>query len=405
MKVSIYTMYFLPDFGSGPILMNELAGYLARAGRDVEVVTTVPRRVTAEFRRSLYSVRDGGGFMVKRFRTNSTPQPLGRLAAWNIYTAGAFLEMIKRGRGDVLFLRTPPLQTAVPAFLARWLRGPEILVSVQDIHPDLAIEAGILRNRAGKALARMLEKFVYRAAAKVVVISETFRANLLAKGVPMEKIRIIPNWVDTSFLRPLPKDNRVSRKLGLEDKFVVMYSGTISISSNRALAGALEAAARLRGERKVLLVIVGEGLEKENLMRKAESLGLQNVAFLPFQPYADLPELLASSDVLLVPLDREKSTLSVPSKLYDFMAASRPILGLTPESSEVATVIKKTGCGAVLDPSRPAATAEAILSLVNSPEKREEYGRRAREFVEQNYAASRVLPEYDRLICSIAGHQ
>ena len=152
-KVSIYTMYFLPDFGSAPILMNEMAGYLARAGRCVEVVTTVPRRRPAEFRYTFYSVSDGGGFIVKRFRTNATPNPLGRLAAWNIYTAGAFFEMLKTGKRDVLFLRTPPLQLGIPARLAGLLRGSKILLNVQDIHPDLAIEAGILKNRLGIALA------------------------------------------------------------------------------------------------------------------------------------------------------------------------------------------------------------------------------------------------------------
>lgn len=406
-KVSIYTMYFLPDFGSAPILMNEMAGYLARAGRGVEVVTTVPRRRPAEFRNTLYSVSDGGGFSVKRFRTNSTPNPLGRLAAWNIYTAGAFLEMLKTGKRDVLFLRTPPLQLGIPARLAGLLRGSKILVNVQDIHPDLAIEAGILKSRLGIALARAMEKFVYRTAGKIVVISDGFKANLEAKGVPPGKIEVIPNWVDTDFIRPMPKDNPVSRRLGLADRFVVMYSGTISISSNRALECALEAAAGIKGDtdKKPLFVIVGEGLERDNIKRKAAGLGLDNVRFFPLQPYEDLPALLASSDVLLVPLDASKSAMSVPSKLYNFMAAGRPILGFAPESSEVASIIRRTGCGVVVEPGAAEGMAAALVSLMASPGRGEELGRRARAFVEENFAAGIILPKYDKLIGSMISHE
>ncbi len=406
-KVSIYTMYFLPDFGSAPILMNEMAGYLARAGRGVEVVTTVPRRRPAEFRNTFYSVSDGGGFIVKRFRTNSTPNPLGRLAAWNIYTAGAFFEMLKTGKRDVLFLRTPPLQLGIPACLAGRLRGSKTLVNVQDIHPDLAIEAGILKNRLGIALARALEKFVYRTAGKIVVISDGFKANLAAKGVPPEKIEVIPNWVDTEFIKPMPKDNPVARRLGLADRFVVMYSGTISISSNRALECVLEAAARIQDDsgRKPLFVIVGEGLERDNIMRKAADLGLDNVQFFPLQPYEDLPALLASSDVLLVPLDPSKSALSVPSKLYNFMAAGRPILGFVPESSEVARLIRRTGCGVVAEPGSPDGLTGALVPLMASPGKREELGRRARAFVEENFSAGIILRKYDKLIGSMISHE
>jgi colanic acid biosynthesis glycosyl transferase WcaI len=401
MKIFIHTMYYLPDFGSAPVLMDELAGYLAAAGHEVEVVTTMPRTRAPEFRGLFYSRRKDRGFVVKRFWTNSAPFPLGRLLAWNIYTAGALLNLLSVRKGDVLFLRTPPLQLGVPAFWAKAVRGARVLVNVQDIHPDLAIESGILKNPAGIRFAKALEKGVYGLADRIAVISDGFARNLREKGVPAGKVEVLPNWVDTDFLKPGPKDNPVSRRHGLHDKFVVMYSGTISISSNRTLERVLEAAKLLAGDPDILFVIVGEGLKKEALRKKAASLGLRNAAFLPFQPYRDLPDLLASADVLLVPLDKEKSQLSVPSKLYTFMAAGRPILGLAEPDSEVAILLCEKECGLAVPPDGAAAVAEAVRSLERSPERRRLLGGNAREHVVRQFAKDKILGSYDKLLRSM----
>jgi colanic acid biosynthesis glycosyl transferase WcaI len=401
MKILLHTMYYLPDFGSAPILMDELARYLARAGHEVEVVTTMPRDRGTEFRGLVYSRRDAGGLAVKRFWAPRSPHPLGRLLAWNVYTAGALVNLLSVRRGDILFLRTPPLQLGLPAFWARALGRARVVVNVQDIHPDLAIQSGILRNPLGIAFAKSLERWVYGLADRIVVISDGFARNLRAKGVPAGKIAVLPNWVDTDFLKPGPKDNPVSRRLGLQDKFVVMYSGTISISSNRALERTLEAAGRLAGDRDIVFAVVGDGLKKDAVRDKAAALGLANVVFLPFQPYGDLPDLLASSDVLLVPLDRDKSDLSVPSKLYAFMAAGRPILGLAAPGSEVADLLRENDCGLAAAPDDPASIAAALRALAASPERRRTLGANARAYVAARFAKDGALRAYDQLLRSM----
>jgi len=193
----------------------------------------------------------------------------------------------------------------------------------------------------------------------------------------------------------------VARKLGLRDKFVVMYSGTVSISGNRALERVLEAAKALASERDVLFVIVGEGLKKGALTARAAALGLDNVAFLPFQPYRDLPALLASSDVLLVPLDEEKSQLSVPSKLYNFMAAGRPILGLTTPGSEVAAILRATGGGMSVPPADVEGIGRAVVELKRSPDARRAAAGKARDFVVRAFAKDRILRSYEETLRSM----
>ena len=399
MKIIIHTMYFLPEFGSAPILMNELADYLSGRGHDVEVVTTIPRPPLNRGYQGRFLVREARqGFITKRFLTNSTQHPLGRLAAWNIYTAATIANLVRVKRGDILFLRLPPLQLGVTGIIARRLKSVRFILNVQDIHPDLSVASGLLRNPFFIRLAQAFEKWIYRHSETIVVISQGFRRNLLDKGVPPEKIHILPNWVDTDFLRPQAKDNPVARRYGMAGTFTAMYSGTISISSNLALEKVLEAAAFLKDRKDVKIAIVGEGLKKKSLEDKAANLGLGNVVFIPFQPYADLPALLSAADVLLVPLDVEKSQLSVPSKLYNFMAAGRPILGLASSSSEVAGLIAATGCGLCVPPQEPEQIAGALLQLKNSPVEARNMAAQGRRYAESHFSKNMILAEYEKLL-------
>ncbi len=400
MKIVIHTMYYLPEFGSAPILMNELAESLAKRGHEVEIVTTLPRPPHNKGYEGRMYVRErrAPGFTVKRTLTNFTAHHIGRLIAWSIYTLFSMAHLATIKRGDVVFLRLPPLQLGVTGFLARYLRGARVLLNVQDIHPDLSIESGLLQNPFLIQAALAFERWIYRVHRNIAVISDGFKKNLLAKGVPASKISVIPNWVDTDFLRPLDKDNPVARAFGLADRFVAMYSGTISISSYETLVRLLDAAVLLRDDPKFLLAVVGDGFKAKDLKAEAERRGLANVVFIPFQPYADLPRLMASADVLLVPLDKEKSLLSVPSKLYNFMAAGRPVLGLAVEESEVHALIAGSGCGTTVPPDDPVRIAAAFRALAADPVGRERQAAAGRAHALARYSRESVLDAFERLM-------
>ena len=399
MKIFIHTMYFLPEFGSAPILMNELAGSLAARGHEVEVVATLPRPPHNRGYEGRFLVRETrDGFRVNRILTNFTRHHFGRLLAWSIYTLYAMAHLVTVKRGDVVFLRLPPLQLGVAGILARYLRGARVLLNVQDIHPDLSIESGLLRNPLAIRAALAFESWIYKHHRTIVVISEGFKKNLLAKGVPAAHLTVLPNWVDTDVLRPLPKANPVARKLGLADKFTVMYSGTISISSYETLVRMLDAAARLRDDPAVRIVIVGEGFKADELKAEAARRALPNVVFLPFQPYRDLPELLAAADALLVPLDNEKSLLSVPSKLYNFMAAGRPVFGLAHQDSEVFQIIESVGCGWCAPPDDPEEIAAAIRRMKDDASGRAAMGERGRAYALAHVSRQAVVAAFEALM-------
>ena len=395
-------MYYLPEFGSAPILMNELAEYLSDGGHDVEVMTTIPRPPHHKpYRGKLYVRENDNGFPVKRVLTNFTVHHIGRLVAWSIYTLASMINLFRVRRGDVLFLRLPPLQLGITGVLAAKWKKAKILLNVQDIHPDLSIQSGLLRNPRMIKWALGFEKWIYDHSKDILVISDGFKKNLVDKGVDPDKVKIIPNWVDTDFLKPLPKDNPLARRLGVDHKFVVMYSGTISISSISTLENILESARQLQNDQDIRFLIVGEGFKKEQLVSKGRSMDLKNVTFLSFQPYADLPALLASSDVLLVPLDKEKSLLSVPSKLYNFMAAGRPVMGLAHESSEVRSLISETGCGVCVSPEDVDEISSTFRKLKDSPKERSRMGRNSRLYAEENYSKTRVLARLEKIITNL----
>jgi len=404
MKIYIHTMYYLPEYGSAPILMDELACYLSSRGHEVEVITTIPRPPHHKpYKGKLVSKEKKDGFRVQRFRTNFTVHHIGRLIAWTVYTFWAAWNLRKVKREDVLFLRLPPLQLGFAGWLARKRKKAGVLMSVQDIHPDLSIESGLLRKKWAIDLAQKFEKWNYKQAHQIAVISEGFRQNLLKKQVDKKKLHIVPNWVDTEFLRPHPKSNPVSQKFSLEDKFVAMYSGTISLSPYVTLEKVMEAAKQMENEEDFRLVIIGEGLKKPALKKKAEQLNLNNVMFIPFQPYKDLPLLLGASDLLLVPLDIKKTQLSVPSKLYNYMAAGRPIIGFSDDESEVARIIHEARCGLNVLPDDIQGMTRMFQNLKREKDKAKEMGEQARKYVEENYSKEVVLKDYERLIKTVNG--
>ena len=399
-------MYYLPEYGSAPILMNELATFLHSRGRKVEVITTIPRPPHHKsYRWKMFQKDTSRGFLVKRFRTNFTVHHIGRLVAWSIYTLFSILNLARVRRGDVLFLRLPPLQLGVAGIVAKKVRRARILLSVQDIHPDLSIESGLLKKKWAISLARRFERWMYRHADQIVVISEGFKQNLRNKDVDPDRMKVIPNWVDTDILKPLPKDNPFSRKHQLHDKFVAMYSGTITLSSYLSLEKIIMAAQLLKDTKDLYFVFVGEGLKKPDLVERAQKLDLENTVFFSFQPYEDLPHLLATSDLLFVPLDREKTQLSVPSKLYNYIAAGRPILGLTDDESEVARIIRDADCGFSIEPDCVEKIADAILSLKSSEEERKKFGKNARRYCVDNYSRDKILNLYENSILSLSGKE
>ena len=407
MRILILTTYYPPDSAANGVLMKQLAVDLKGRGHEIEVVTSVPHydgdRIREGYRGRLgrRDLEDGVGvrrlyLFVPRKKNWLFGRALNYLT-WNLLSAAACL---LGPRPDVIFVPSPPLTNGLVGFAAGRLRRAPFVYNVQDVYPDIAVRLGVLRSRRSIAFFRRMEKFVYAKAAAVSVISEGFRYNLLAKGVPPGKIEVIPNFADTGLIRPLLRRNAFSAAHGLDDRFVVLFAGNIGLS--QGLEHVLEAARRLAGHPEILFLIVGAGAAKPGLVDLAARLGLPNVRFLPFQPYQDIPEMYAASDAGLVPLKRGFTGESVPSKVLSILAAARPLIASVDEGSETWRLAREAGCGLCVPPEDPAALTGAVLDLAGDRERGLRMGAAGRDVVERRYSRPAAATKYEELLIRVA---
>ena len=280
----------------------------------------------------------------------------------------------------------PPVIADVALVVARRFDAPLVVIS-QDVFPEIAVELKRLENPAAIEVLRRAIGYYLRRADRVVAIGETMRERLEAKGAPRERLRVIPNWVDTTTLTPQPRDNEWAREQGLDDRFVVMHSGNVGYAQN--LDALVRAATFLRDLDDLTIAIVGEGSRRAVLMELAEMLETESVLFLPYQKRDALPLSLSSADIHVVGLARGLSGYVVPSRLYGILAAGRPVIVAADADSETAQLVERVGCGVVVPPGRPELLARAIRDAHDGELDLEEMGRRGREYIVEE-ADSRV---------------
>jgi colanic acid biosynthesis glycosyl transferase WcaI len=231
------------------------------------------------------------------------------------------------------------------------------------------------------------------------VLSDGAWRNLTRKGVPAEKLRLIPNFVNTAFVRPGPKDNAFARAHGLQDRLVVMYAGNIGLSQD--LTVMLAAASALREETAIQFVIVGNGAARDGLVRMARQLDLSNVLFLPFQNRSWLPDVYATADVSLVSLREGLGEVSVPSKAYTIMASGRPMIAAVGREAETHALIEAAACGLWVPADDASAMVAAIRELAADPALRLRLGANGRRYVEAHFGPERVTDQYLRLFAMV----
>ncbi len=276
--------------------MASLAEELAEQGHDVRVVTSMPHYSTnavwKEYQGKFWLRERQGKIPVHRvwsYVPKDKDKLVPRFFSYLSFTLLSALAGLLMPRPDVIITPSPspPLTNGVSAYLLGKLRGVPFVSNIQDIYPDVAIRMGVLKSPAVIAGYRKLEQFVYTHSSAITVISEGFRSNLSAKGVPVDKITVIPNFIDADFVSPHPRRNQFSEEQGWDDKFVALFAGNVGMS--QGLDAVLDAAALLQDIPDLLFAIVGNGASKPSLMAQAEKMGLQNVQFLPYQPYEKVP--------------------------------------------------------------------------------------------------------------------
>jgi colanic acid biosynthesis glycosyl transferase WcaI len=407
MKLLILCPHYAPDVAPTGEVMTSIATALADLGHELHIVTSLPwyrdHRVEPGWEGRLWRTERTSWGRITRlhpFPTDKTNIP-ARAVAFAGFTGFATLAaLLTRGRPDAVMVMSPPLPLGVAGWLAAATRRAPFVFNIQDVFPDVAVELGAITDRRVIAAASWLERFLYRRADAVTVLSDDLRDNVAAKlrGRRPERVVVIPNFVDTERIAPAPSDNDYRREHDLSGRTVVMYAGNVGLSQSLGLV--VEAARRHRGRDEVVFVINGGGSALERLREQAA--GLENLRFVPMQPRERLPEVLAAGDLHLVPLRRGLARSSVPSKLYSILAAGRPVLASVDAGTEVATTIERAGAGVAVEPEDPDAFCAALDDLLADPDRRAEMGRSGRAFVEGWVSPAAVGASYERLFERVA---
>ena len=406
MRLVVLCPHFEPDTAPTGVVMTRIVGELAARGHHLDVVTSLPWY-------ERHAVEPGyAGRLVRRNRTewgsitrvHPFPAPKQHIAKRGA-AFGAFSALVAGAgaagrRVDGVLAMSPPLTMGFAGRLVATTRRAPLVFNVQDVFPDVAVELGVLSDPRLVAVARGLERASYRVADAVTVLSTDLADNLTAKVGPARahKIRVIPNFVDTTAIRPGPKQNRFRRELDVGDRPVVMYAGNIGLSQPLDLL--VDAARHLPD---AAVVIVGNGAARADLMARAE--GLDNVRFAEFQPLERLAEVLAAADVHTVLLRRGLGRASVPSKLYSILAAGRPFVASVDPGTEVARVAEEQGTGLAVGPEDGAALVGALRRLLGDPEEAATMGERGRRFVEGWASPAAVAESYEKLFEELAGQR
>ena len=338
--------YYLPETAASLYITDNIVTRCAEEGMEVLLYTPAPtRNVPAGAKWNREETLVDGKLHVYRYKMYGEGKNVLLRALRYLLCEIVALWYCLTKKYDVAFIdSTPPIQ-GLKMPLIKWIRRKPIVYNAQDIFPDSLVGTGLTKEGSLIwRIGRVVEKITYKYSDKIIVISEDFKKNLLAKGVPESKIEVVYNWVDETAVVDVPRsENKLFDKYGLNrDKFYISYNGNIGLTQNMDML--MEVAKALEANEDIHFVLVGNGAYKDNLEQIIKDRNIKNVTLLPFQPYEDISHVFSLGDVSLVISKPGVGANSVPSKTWSIMSASRPVLANFDEN-ELKTIIETNNCG------------------------------------------------------------
>lgn len=378
---------------------HELARHLARQGHRVTIIASPISYLTGDESRrgSREQVDDLGVRIIRSYTLPVLHRSFVlRVFSFLSFMVSSFINGLFVRQVDLVWGTTPPIFQGPTAWLLARLKGVPFLLEVRDLWPAFAVAVGVLKNRILIRLSEWLERFLYRQADQVMVNSPGYIEHVERQGA--RQVRLIPNGADPAMFDPQAQGLGFRKKHGLTDAFILLYAGAHGMSND--LDVVLEAAGLLQEDAHIAIALLGSGKEKQRLIQAAEDRGLTNVHFLPPVPKNEMRDALAAADAclaILKPIELYKTTY--PNKVFDYMAAGRPVILAI--DGVIRQVVEEAQAGLVVPPGNPQALAEAVLALAQDREKCRRLGANGRRAIEDRFSREQLADEFTALLNSM----
>ena len=388
----------------------ELSKYWARAGHDVTVLTGFPNHPTGivpanwrfRFRRLHFTeIVDG----VRVVRTWLWPLPNRksheRIRNYASFCLSAAISGLALQKPDVLIATSPQLLCALAGWWIAWWKRVPFVFEVRDLWPESLAAVGV--GSEGSALHGTLAAiagFLYRRANLIVVVSPAFREHLMRHWrVPLEKIAVVENGVETDVFRLDPKASELRTQLDLNRRFLICYIGTMG--NAHGLATLIAAAETLQCEMPAaMFLLIGEGAEKQTLVDLANRRGLSNIKFLGQQPRSTIPTYVSAADVCVVMLrNTELFKTVIPTKLLEYMACERPVIIAV--DGQARRIVEEAQAGVFVEPENSQALVDAIVELSHDPQRRLQMGRSGRQHILTHFSRERKSSDFIGILSAL----
>ncbi len=406
MRILIVSPNYWPENFSAGIYVTELAEALAGMGHEVTALVPFPNypegRVRDGYRGRFFQTERHNGVRICRCFIlpvrRERPLLLRGLGVIS-FSLTSLLYAPLVGRVDLVYSLSPPATHVLAGWLVSRLYKARLVIGAKDLLSGWVAAQG---RKAGLVVrfGASLEPRMFGAADQVQVISQAHARYMESLGIPQGKIACIPDWANPETVFPRPKSNSFRSGLGLEGRFLVLYSGSMGYSS--ALESVIEAAEQLRDTPDFVFVLVGEGVKRPLYEQMARERALSNVIFLNLQPPDVFPHVLASADVALITLTTVATQVSSQGKMYNIMAAGRPILAVMEAEAAGADLIVEEGFGAVVPPGNAGKVVAVLRSWHQSPGMLEAYGERARAVFLDRFTLDVCSRKFDQLFRRVA---
>jgi colanic acid biosynthesis glycosyl transferase WcaI len=370
MKIQFMSENFPPESNAAATRVYERACYWVKWGHQVTVITSAPNfpegKLFPGYENKWKQAEIMSGIRVVRVKTYiaANQDIVHRTFDFLSFMVTGFFAALKEERPDIIAATSPQFFTAVAGWAASAVRGLPFVFELGDLWPASIAAVGAMKRRLALKLLEKLELFLYQRSTHIAALTNSFKENLVERGINKNKITVVINGVDLARYGPRDCDMDLSKEWGLENKFVVGYIGTHGMA--HALSNVLNAAKSIQENDTICFLLAGAGAERASLMEDAKRRLINNVIFMPRQPKEMMPAIWSLCDVALVHLKNSPVFAGViPSKIFEAEAMGLPILLAAPEG-EASNIVLNDKAGLHIAAEDPAALADSISQLASN---------------------------------------